>query len=260
MNIPCARYLRTVREAGLFAEHQGRHYVAGLQVDPLTGRPRIVIEYADPDLLSDGPTMSVLLGALHAQYPQAHDAVVRTSAAVQLPAPWRPLLTYVQLAAVATPPDPRVIEALPEHDSLVRDWLIQAFVAACQINDDPVSLASAAEAADLILADPGRVSMLYRDGSGAIGHATMLVDSVDEVTGEASVELFDALVEPGSEQRRALRALVAACATRAANAGRALLGNVVHSYTGPDPAEAVLASLAVMGWIPAQRYWRCGVW
>ncbi|MFD7712648.1 hypothetical protein ACFV6E_40060 [Streptomyces sp. NPDC059785] len=104
-----------------------------------------------------------------------------------------------------------------------------------------------------VLGTPGRVTYVAERAGKVVGHATLLTDATDDVTGTEYVELLDVLVRPLAD-RAAQRRLVEAACSHAAHSGRPLLGNVVHTADAPGHAERVLAALRRDGWQLAHHY------
>ncbi|MBL1097949.1 hypothetical protein [Streptomyces coffeae] len=261
MTAPDPGYLKAADAAGLLHTLDGHRYVAGAHTDPVTGAHQTLIEYADRALIEDPRLLARLRGT---DSSPATAMVLRTPADLELPEPWRRQMTYVQLTTVAeSAEDEAVDEAVRESDAvgdgLVREWLVRAFQTAGAQTGAPVSREAAAlEAAESVLDRPDRVSLLYVLEGKPIGHATLLTDTADEVTGQACSELVDVLVEPGPAQRAALAALTAAAAHRAHAAGLPLVGHVVHAVEDAerDHATHVLNSLGRRGWVPTHCFWR----
>ncbi|MEU8825723.1 hypothetical protein [Streptomyces sp. NPDC048636] len=258
MTAPDPRYLKTADAAGLLHTLDGHHYVAGAHTDPVTGQHQTLIEYADRALIENTDLLTRLCERFMGSSP-ATTILLRTPADLDLHEPWRRLMTYVRLAdAAESTMDTAVREPdAVEHD-LVRDWLVRAFLAAGTQTGASVAQETAREAAESVLARPDRVTLLYVLEGKPIGHATLLNDAADEVTGQPCSELVDVLVEPGPTQRTALAALTAAAARRARAAGRPLVGHVVHATEdgAQDHGTHVLDSLGRRGWLPTHCFWR----
>ncbi|GGK16385.1 hypothetical protein GCM10010124_06230 [Pilimelia terevasa] len=259
-------YLVTAAAAG-HVRHVGDHaYSAGRYVDPISLSRQCLIEHAPPVLLADiGP----LGAALRQAFPDTDTLVVRATADAVVDDRLQPLITYVRFAGPAGsgpagPPGPPLPAGLAlgqdtRDDDAVRGWLVTALAAGNRSRGRPVDEDRLAEAADAVLATPGRQSIVLRAGTAAIGHATMLCDQVDEVSGQAYVELFDSLVDDDAARRPGLAALVRACAAVAAERNLPLIGNVIHpsDSAGFDHSRRVLARLVATGWRPEYVYYEC---
>lgn len=253
-------YLVAAKEAGQLGELEGLAYVAGSYVEPVTGEHQCFIEWADPRLLRDD-TLSHLTATVAAAHPRARRVLLRAPAGHELPPPWRKHLTYVHYegtGGAANAPGAHVHRSTPVQDLLVAGWLVRAFTTAGESFGARTSSQDASDLADAVLAGPDRESYVYSIAGTAVGHATMLCQARDPVSGEEFAELLDILVEPDFDVRGITRELVAACAVRAAHLGRRLIGNVVHPIDSAAHGDKVVAALARSGWAVAYRYWQRG--
>ncbi|MEU9341264.1 hypothetical protein AB0D74_08590 [Streptomyces sp. NPDC048278] len=250
-------YLKSAEDAELLVTVEGLPCVAGVSTDPLSNERRLLVEYADPGLLSDPGSVRTLWRTLLAGHPDVSALVVRTGGAVRLAPPWHPDLTYVRLsedADVSAGPDaPRVTPATEEQLPLVADWLVRAILHAAREQQRPADPEAATAEAAALLGTPTRESLLVREHGVPVGHATVIGRAWDEITAETHMELVDVLVEPGADGPAGRRALVAAVAELARTAGLPLTGHVVH---GPDGGgDRVTAALCARGWTVHHRYW-----
>ncbi|PGH41749.1 hypothetical protein GA0070622_0643 [Micromonospora sediminicola] len=247
-----AGYLSRMAEVGALRMLDGSPVVAGAVVEPVTGESYCLVEYCDDRLLVEPRRRQELLRHLAVEFPDAARAVVRASAGTDLPPPWAPHLTYVRHRGVGADEGAtvEVRAAEPADDHLIEDWLARALIAAAPRSVDP---ARPVEVAAGILAAPDRRSYVTLADDRPVGHVTLLLDALDDVTGRPFVELLDILVEPRFAGRAVTDALVAASATEAAALGRPLLGHVVH---GPDQAhgDRVVCSLIGKGWVTDHRF------
>ncbi|NYT92310.1 hypothetical protein [Salinispora sp. H7-4] len=247
MTAPHARYLSAAANSGLLHELDSLVLVAGTLTEPVTGETQCLVEYCDPGLVTDARRRRRLVRHLAERFPEADRAVVRVPAPQEPPSGWSPYLTYVRhgarpgTEALAQPP---VRPAEPADDARIAKWMVQAFLAAAGGSAPAERLA---ELAEQILAAPDRLSYLVGTRDEPAGHAILLLESHDQVTGEDFVELLDVLVEPATN-RAAREALVAVCVATAAAAGLPLVGHVVH---GADPGvgDRVVSSLTRKGWL-----------
>ncbi|WP_369657601.1 hypothetical protein HEP85_43995 [Streptomyces sp. RPA4-2] len=250
-------YLKSARDAELVRTVSGLPCVAGVSTDPLSDERRLLVEYADPELLSDDEASRTLWRTLLADHPEVSALVVRAGAAVLLPEPWHRDLTYVRLAEDATvpaaPDGPRVTPAQEEHRPLLTDWLVRAILHAAREQDRPAGLDAARAEADALLDTPSRQSLLVWEHDVPVGHATVVGQAWDEITAETHVELVDVLVEPGADGPAARGALVAAVADLARTARLPLTGHVVHGLDGDG--DRVTTALCARGWAVHHRYW-----
>ncbi|RDG32049.1 hypothetical protein [Streptomyces corynorhini] len=250
-----AAYLVGAREAGLLARYDELPFVAGEYEEPVRKEPQWLVTYCDPALTRLPSWWSALPGLARAAVPRARSVVLRAPADAVPPAPWRRLVTYLRYDGVPASAgsgdgDCEVLPAVPAHDGPIRRWLTMALSAAAVSHGAPAGHTADPSFADTLLNSPGRLSFVAAQGGEAIGHATLLCDAEDEVTGRAHVELFDILVEAGDADRRnATGVLVAAAARHAAGLGLPLFGNVVHTPAAEaDPGEAVVTVLGGQGW------------
>ncbi|MFF4043065.1 hypothetical protein [Streptomyces sp. NPDC001816] len=250
-------YLEAARDAGLLRTVSGLPFVAGDSTDPLSDARRLLVEYADPGLVSDSETAPSLWRALLAGHPDTSVVVVRTGAQVRLPRPWHRELTYVRLAADAdvpvAPAGPRVTPAEEEHRPLLANWLARAILHAAREQGRPADPGAATAEADALLDTPSRHSLLVWEHGVPVGHATVIGRAWDEISARSHMELVDVLVEPDADAPAGRAALVAAVAYLARAARTPLIGHVVH---GPDGnGDRVTESLCAQGWTVDHRYW-----
>lgn len=250
-------YLVAAKEAGQLGEIEGLAYVAGSYVEPVTGEHQCFIEWADPRLLRD-ETLSHLTATVAAAHPGSRRVLLRAPAEYELPQPWRKHLTYVHYAGTAQAPGAHVHRSTPVQDLLVAGWLVRAFTTAGESFGARTSPRDTSDLADAVLGAPDRESYVFSIDGTAVGHATMLCQARDPVSGEEFAELLDILVEPDFDVRGITRELVAACAVRAAHLNRRLIGNVVHPIDSAAHGDTVVAALARSGWAVAYRYWQRG--
>ncbi|WP_371649441.1 MULTISPECIES: hypothetical protein [unclassified Streptomyces] len=255
-------YLAWAQEQRMRAEIDHHVYVAGAQTDPITQEEACLVEYAAPELLATPAALAELERQLAAAHPEATELLLRAPGDTRLPAPWRPSLSYVRhTGAAAQAPRPpaglAITAAGPEHDPLIAGWLARAIADGYGYGPEDVRTGELIDAAATDVLDaPGRVSFLLTRDGRPVGHATVLTDAQDEVTGAEFVDLFDLLVEESDVVRPGTTALVAACAALAAERERPLFGNVVHDSAGPDSGARVVASLLERGWCLDHRFWR----
>ena len=257
-------YLRGAEESGLLGRFAGSRYVAGTYEEPVRSELQYLVTYCDPDLAARSAWWAELPAIARAADPATQALVARVPSGHRPPAAWRPYITYLSCdgdrgAAGAGAPAqdlPEVVAALPEHDAAIGRWLGTALSNAAAAHGAERAQPEAGVVSSL-LDHPGRSSfVVLLDGSPA-GHATVLCDEQDDVTGEPIAELFDILVEARpADRRRATTALVAAAARYAASRRLPLIGNVVHTLTGEaDPGEQVVTSLMSQGWRRHHAMW-----
>ncbi|PKV83497.1 hypothetical protein [Streptomyces sp. TLI_146] len=253
-------YLDWAHEQRIRAEIANHVYVAGAQTDPVTQELSCLVEYAAPELLAAPSALAELEQRLAAVHPGATALLLRAPGDTPLPAPWRPSVSYVRYTG-AVPRAPRPSDGLavtpagPEHDTLILDWLARAITDGYGPENIPAAELIDAAAANVLDA-PDRVSFLLTRDGRPVGHASVLTEAHDEVTGTEFIDLFDLLVEESDVVRPGTAALVAACAAFAAERELPLFGNVVHDGTGPDSGARVVASLLERGWSLDHRFWR----
>ncbi|MFF1476334.1 hypothetical protein ACFVYD_01910 [Streptomyces sp. NPDC058301] len=255
-------YLARAHEQGIRAEIAHHLYVAGAQTDPVTQEQACLVEYAAPELLAAPAALAELERRLADAHPEAGELLLRAPGDIALPAPWRPSISYVRHTGSATqapelPAGLGIEAAAPEHDALIAGWLARAIADGYgQASGNSPSTELIEAAAAEVLDAPDRVSFLLTRDGRPVGHASVLTEARDEVTGTEYIDLFDLLVEESDVVRPGTTALVAACAALAAERRRPLFGNVVHDGTGPDSGARVVASLQERGWLLDHRFWR----
>ncbi|MEU8461259.1 hypothetical protein [Streptomyces sp. NPDC029003] len=261
------RYLADAAGAGLLHRVLGLPYVAGMHHDPLLDERRFLVEYADGELLADPVWLAGLADQALGEDPEAASVVVRAPASVVLGAPWQRELTYLYhpatdeapRAGAEGAPGLRVRPAGPGEEQALADWLVRAMVHGSADLGATADPAVAGRLARECLAAPGRRSFVACLGGRAVGHATVLGEVEDEVTGRRAAELVDLLVDLADGPRReAAAALTAAALAHARRLGLPLLGHVVHPppRTDADPGARVVASLGRRGWEPDHVFWR----
>ncbi|MGW6412499.1 hypothetical protein ACWF95_35700 [Streptomyces vinaceus] len=253
------RYLRAADEAGLLSRIDGLPVVAGEYLEPASGELQCLVEHADPALLARA---SHLLDTLFRCHPDCTSAVVRVPAHLPAPPGLQPLLSYLR----HTPPQPpaaasvplRLTEAAEADDAAVGQWLARAIRDASAGRGHTGTPEGTEQAVRQLLEAPDRRSYLVRtpDALEAIGHATVLTDAYDDVSGTEFVDLVDILIDDARLRRAAIERLVAACADTAAALGKPLIGNVTHPVDpeGRERAAGVVAALRRQGWTPTHGY------
>ncbi|MEU1946562.1 hypothetical protein ACFW95_10075 [Streptomyces sp. NPDC059474] len=257
-------FLEASAEAGAVVECGGHRCVAGSYLEPISGEQQCLVEYADP-ALTTAAAAARLPPLLAELFPEAEVAVLRTPADVALPAPWTRYLSYVK-RAVPVPrsaPDTAggdgmtVTEPAEGDRERVTRWLEAAFLTAGDSQGGDCDAEAAAAQARAVLETPGSRFLIARSAGTAVGHATLLCDAYDEVSGEPYVELVDILIDPPHDVRTATAALVTAAGQLADGLGLPLIGHVVHPRHPDRRAEGqrVLDSLLRKGWEMHSGYW-----
>ncbi|MFD8021299.1 hypothetical protein ACFV6G_12830 [Streptomyces lavendulae] len=272
-------YLAEAAGAGLLRRVRGLRYVAGVHHDLLLDERRFLVEYADEELLADPVWLDGLVVRALGEDPEAASVVVRAPASVRLDGPWRPELSYLYHPAGADVPAAgtdegtdegthggtdggtglRVRPAGPAEETAVADWLVRAMVHGTADLGATADPEVAAELARECLAAPGRHSYVAHLDGRAVGHATLLCEAADEVTGRRAVELVDVLVDlPDGPRSEPAAALTAAALAHARRLELPLLGHVVHpsQRTDADRGARIVASLRARGWRADHVFWR----
>jgi hypothetical protein len=251
-------YARAAREQGVFFEVEGGWWVAGKFEDPVSDLSMIYVEAIAPELARAKEELQhVLARASELGSP-------RSRISVRLPASlprfeWlAPSVTTLYLENATGSVASGATEATPEADEQIARWLCDAFIAGYRIQGYEIGVDAAREGVSKILGDPSRVAYVWRDKAGKVGgHATVLRDQVDEVSGLCFDELVDVLVEDASCRRVATAALVARASTDAVARGRPLVGTVIHGgRSRPTPrTHAIVSQLELDGWRQAWTVW-----
>ncbi|MDX3230405.1 M16 family metallopeptidase [Streptomyces sp. ME19-01-6] len=251
--------------AGVLRKHADLAYVADGRLEPVRREPQYLVTYCDPALAADGSWWSALPHIASAGHPAARTVGARVPAGVELPPPWHRHTPYVR-------------------------YVRGTGAAACgrgvlHGRRDPGGRRTRHRCRPLARAGPGgcghgpggyghqRVPSRRRrptarhtwpprlrgpDEGLAVGHATLLCQERDEVTGRDFVELFDVLVEAGDAVRgEAVGMPAAASAQHAHDVGPPLIGHVVHTAgsTPTDREEHVVASPTARGWGVDHVFW-----
>ncbi|MGW1075957.1 hypothetical protein [Streptomyces sp. NPDC002537] len=259
------RYLAAAAEAGLLHRLDGHPYVVGETHDPLHDRRQFLVEYCAEELLDDARGLEQALENAGGQALGTAIVTVRVPARIRLREPWRPHLTYLTHAGPpprsdAEPSPFTVRPADAETDTpAIAHWLAKALADG---SADQGGTADPAEV-DLLVREfldaPDRFSYVAcRDGR-PVGHATLLCDAHDPVTGRDHVELVDILVDETDEaQRTAVNALTAAAIAHAHRAALPLTGHVVHPapHVAPEQGDRIVASLVARGWAVDHVFWQ----
>ncbi|MFE5867721.1 hypothetical protein ACFQ6V_03585 [Streptomyces roseifaciens] len=259
------RYLGAAAEAGLLHRLDGRPYVVGETHDPLHDRHEFLVEYCAEELLADARGLERALEAAGGRALGTAVVTVRVPGGIRLPEPWRPHLTYLTHAgppprndAAPSPFTVRPADAETDTPAVAR-WIAKALADGSADQGDTAAPAAVNVLVREFLDAPDRFSYVAcRDGR-PVGHATLLCDAHDPVTGRDHVELVDVLVEEtDEEQRTAVDALTAAAIAHAHRAALPLTGHVVHPapHIAPERGERIVASLVARGWAVDHVFWQ----
>ncbi|GAB3898588.1 hypothetical protein GCM10029964_083250 [Kibdelosporangium lantanae] len=248
-------YLRSAEQAGLVAEVAGHQYVAGEYTDPVTGTRTCLVEYCD----SAGVRGEALWHHVLERFPTVEAVFLRTPPARPLSPPWRVHSTYLRWHGAGPPlPESSVTlrDAGPDDRAAIVDWLVRALVDGAAHNGRPAVTADARAVAMNVLHAPGTRSFVACRDHAVIGHATVLSDSYDDLTGTAFVELLDVFVDPDPDAREVRHALAAMGMRHARGLGRPLIGHVVHKASSANTeAPRIVESLEAQGWCQDHIYW-----
>ncbi|MGW7531115.1 hypothetical protein [Amycolatopsis sp. NPDC054798] len=260
-------YLEAARDAGALHDTGTGVFVAGGYSDRSRGVTQYLVTYCDDAAVRDGSLFRALPSVARADAPEAETVVVRLAPEVAPEAPWSKFVSYVRHAGKSSDQSEKdgvTIELadLARDGGAVRGWLADALAAAVTSQGDELPPEVPESIADDLIAAEGRRTYVARHRGEPIGHATLLCQEQDEVTGADFIELFDILVAPGhSLHRTAVRLLTEASLGYAAHRGLPLLGNVVHPLAGNERAHAdrVVSSLLAAGWEADHVLWRCAL-
>jgi hypothetical protein len=261
------RYLADADGAGLLHQVHGHRYVAGFQDEPMLNERQFLVEYCDEALLADRDWLAGLADHARALEPEVAAVIVRAPATVRIGEPWHRSISYVSHpggTAQAAPADPSqgvtVAPAEAGDEADIAGWLVRAMVTGSTDRGRTADPATAELLVQEWLKAPGRFAYVARLDGRAVGHATLLCDAEDEVTGRRVVELVDTLVDLTDPpvRRAALAALTSAAIAHAERLGLPLMGHVVHP--APDVAaghgDRIVASLLSRGWQLDHVFWR----
>jgi hypothetical protein len=210
----------------------GQYVVAGPYEEPLRKQECVLVEYASPELATASDFADRLVGWARESFPGAEKLIVRTTGLAEHLAGFDDYLYYMLLEAEPSTTedcsDITVRTALDQDRDLVAHWLVEAFDDALRMQSEEAAPGAAMAQAHAVLdSDESRSFVAVHDGED-IGHATLLVDQSDELTGMSYVEFLDVLVERTHPRRRAAEAALVRAAWEAAKEdGKPLMGHIV---------------------------------
>ncbi|WP_330456139.1 nucleotidyltransferase family protein [Streptomyces sp. NBC_00820] len=270
-------FLTAAQRAGVRHSWGGFGYVGDRYTDALTGEVSYLVEHLDPGVLTAPEQLTAFADHVLGECPGADAVLLRVPGHHTPPDPWTRRLTYVVKsddsdaedsgAEGGGPADSGVADSGVEgsgvavraaNDDDASDlarWLADAFQTGAGDQGHPVERGTALEQAAEVMAAPDRCSFVAHKDGVALGHATLLLDARDDVDGTTFVNLVDILIEGPAERRAATTALVRVCAEKAAAAGRPLIGNVIHHWSG-GRGDRVVGALTADGWRTHHEYWR----
>lgn len=262
------RYLTEAADAGLLHHAHGHRYVAGFQDEPMLDERQFLIEYCDEELLADPAWLAGLAEHARALEPEVAAVIVRAPATVRIDEPWHRSISYVSHpgGTASTAPGGALhgISVQPAEagrdDADIAGWLARAMISGGTDRGRAADPATAELLVQDWLRAPDRFTYVARLDGRTAGHATLLGDAEDEVTGRRVVELVDILVDLEDPPARgaAMAALSSAAIAHADRLGLPLLGHVVHP--APDIAaghgDRIVASLLTRGWDLDHVFWR----
>jgi hypothetical protein len=256
---PSRDYLAAAREAGLIHRIGSAECVLGA-ADGARGQQDCLVEFCPQQVWSSEDAMAQLDAVAREVLGPLERMIIRVPGTERPAGGSTPMVTYVWRADRRRTggTSRQVSRADADQDRRVARWLTEALrggYADLGEAADPDVLAGAVEQ---LMNDPTRVSFVAPATGDAQGHATLLSDTEDELTGVRYVDLVDVLVEQGDFQRE-LRTLLTDAAVRyAAELGSPIVGNVSHGAAGTAAGQRswdVLRQLAGAGWQDWYTLW-----
>jgi hypothetical protein len=249
---PSREYLAAAREAGLIHRIGAAECVLGAATGA-RGQQDCLVEYCPPSVWSSRATMAQLAAVARELLGPVERMILRVPGTERPAGGPTPVVSYLWRAdrPATDESSGQVSRADADDDRQVARWLTEALRGGYDDLAEPADPQVLAGAVEQLMGDPSRVSFVAPATGGVQGHATLLVDAEDELTGARYVELVDVLVEPG-ELQRTLRTLLTDAAVRyAADLGSPIVGNVSHGAAGTAAGQRsweVLAQLGRAGW------------
>jgi hypothetical protein len=240
----------------------GGFIVAGEYYEPLCREECVLVEYASAEVMSAPDAATRLVAWARQTTPRARRLILRVSPLeFELPG-FDDYLYYMTLER-----DPRTTEDTsdiavrssgPADKELVGHWLVQAFDDALGMRQEEASEGAAADQSTAVLDSPEALSFVAGHNGQDIGHVTLLLDQVDDLTGLPYVELLDVLVEREHPRRHAAEAaLVQRSWEVAQTQGKPLVGHIVvreKASRGAGYEHDILNRLYPRGWAYAHKF------
>lgn len=240
----------------------GGFIVAGEYYEPLRREECVLVEYASAEVLDAPDAATQLVAWARRTAPQATRLIVRVSPlGFELPG-FDDHLYYMTLErnprTTEDTSDISVRSSGPADKEVVGHWLVQAFDDALGMRQEEASEGAAAAQSDAVLDSPEARSFVAGHNGEDIGHVTLLLDQVDDLTGVAYVELLDVLVERQHPRRHAAEAALVQRSWEVAQAeGKPLVGHIVvreKAGQGAGYEHDILNRLHPRGWVYAHKF------
>ncbi|MFC0039937.1 hypothetical protein [Actinomadura rayongensis] len=242
----------------------GHVVVAGEYVEPMQRIPSCLVDYVSPELAAAPDAADVLVAWAKEAFPAAKMLLVRLTDEDASLLGFEDYLFYMMLTKPPTPhADETPIDvrpARPEDLEFVGSFLVEAFDDGLEMRLLPAEEDAGTKQARTVLKDPDARSFVASCDGENIGHATLLVNQADQVTGQEFVELLDFLVERKHPMRYpAESALVTHTWKYAQDLGLPVLSHIVVREKTCHCAGVelmILDRLYTRGWEFSHKYQR----
>ena len=237
--------------------------IAGEYFEPLRQEKCVLVEQAPVSLLASSDAGSLLTAWAREAFPDARYMIVRHDQLSFHLTGFDDYSYYMVLEEepvssestedIVTRPADRVADR-----EKVASWLVQAFEDAVEMRSEKGPEGAAEAQSDSILDDADSRTFLAAHDGAEIGHATLLYDQEDDLTGVDFIELLDVLVERQHPRRHAAEAaLVRLAWEQAKAAGKPLVGHVVvrdKSCHCSGVEQVILDRLRTRGWVYTHKF------
>jgi hypothetical protein len=242
----------------------GGTVIADSYREPMQSIETCLVEYASADLVGSPDGAARLVDFARREFPAARMLLVRLAEYETDLAGFEDYLLYLLLTgapiAHADETTVRVRSAGPQDAEFVSEFLVEAFDDGLEMRLEKAPAGAAIRQTRAVLANPAARSFVVSHDGTDIGHATLLIDQEDDLTGLRYVELLDLLVERKHPHRYSAESkLVTASWQAAQSMGRPLLSHIVVREKTCHCAGVelmILDRLKARGWVFHHKYQR----